>query len=293
MTDRAWVEAWIDGQLDRIATNVGLSEDTPAGELTREEGFRFGSGLMDLLPLRQDVYDYLVESALENFADVFPLDPDEHARAFQAILFAPMVSVALTGRGLSVPELAAVAGLSPPRLYRVMRKGLNLLYKPADPKTRTGIHRKQSGVDYRKARLTVDYDSLLTKEWPDLVGDIQPFVLGILDGARSCLEDPWVRAQVEAGFKAAVAKALRDPILGEIFEGSVQAGQRLIQALSDNDLLLSRAERDRANAAGLVLAELSARKGELLDALKTAAEEIEASPSEGASLGVTGGSPGQ
>lgn len=293
MTDRAWVEDWIDGELDRIAAKLGLSEDTPPEELTRELGFRLGSSLRDLLPVRQEVYDYLAESALENFAEIFPLEPDEDTRAFQAILVAPMVSVALTGRGLSVPELAAVAGLNPPQLYRVMRKGLSLLYKPADPKPRTGIHRDLSGVDYRKARLTVDYDNLLTKEWPDPVGDVQPFLIGILDGAKSCLEDPWARAQVEAGFKAAIAKALRDSILGDIFDGSVQAAQRVIQGLSDNGLLLTQAERNRAHAAGLVLVELSAHKGELLDTLKAAAAEIEASPSGGARLELAGGSAGQ
>jgi hypothetical protein len=293
MTDRAWVEAWIDEQLDRIAADLGLSENTPPENLTRDLGFRFGAKLREVLPANQEVYDYLAESAIENFANVFPLDPDEDTRAFQAILFAPMVSVALTGRGLSVPELAAAAGLNPPQLYRVMRKGLNLLYKPADPKARTGIHREQSGVDYRKARLTVDYDNLLTKEWPEPIGDIQPFLLGLIEGGRSCLEDPWVRAQVEAGFKVAVAKTLRDPILGDIFDGSILAGQRVIQALSDNGLLLTHAERDRAYRAGLVLAELANHKGELLDTLKTASTQIEASPGEMVPREVANGSVGQ
>jgi len=240
--------------------------------------------------VRQEVYDYLAESALANFAEIFPLDPDEDTHAFQAILFAPMVSVGLTGRGLSVPELAAVAGLNPPQLYRVMRKGLRLIYKPADPKPQTGIHRDLSGVDNRKARLTVDYDNLLTKEWPDPIGDLQPFLLGILDGARSCLQDPWVRAQVETGFKTAVAKILRNPTLGDILDGSVQAAQRVIQGLSDNGLLLTRAERDRAHAAGLMLADLSAHKGELLDTLKAAAAEIEASPGGASRPGLASGS---
>jgi hypothetical protein len=293
MTDRAWVEAWIDQRLDRIATDLGLSKSTPPEDLARDLGFRFGVKLREVLPASQDVYDYLAESAIENFADIFPLDPDEDTRAFQAILFAPMVSVALTGRGLSVPELAAVAGLNPPQLYRVMRKGLTLLYKPADPKARTGIHREQSGVDYRKARLTVDHDNLLTKEWPEPIADIQPFLLGLIEGGRSCLEDPWVRAQVEAGFKAAIAKTLRDPILGDIFDGSILAGQRVIQALSDNGLLLTQSERNRAHGAGLVLVELAAHKGELLDTLKTAATEIEAGLSDIAPPAVANGSVGQ
>jgi hypothetical protein len=256
-------------------------------------GFRFGAKLKDALPASQEVYDYLAESAIENFADIFPLDPDEDTRAFQAMLIAPMVSVALTGRGLSIPELASIAGLNPAQLYRVMRKGLNLLYKRADPKTRTGVHRDQSGVDYRKARLTVDYDNLMTKEWPEPMGDIQPFLLGLIEGGKSCLEDPWVKAQVEAGFKAAVAKVLRDPILGDIFDGSILAGQRVIQALSDTGLLLTQAERDRAHGAGLVLAELAAHKGELLDTLKTAAAEIGATPSDAAPPAVANGGVGQ
>ena len=251
MTYRARIEEQIDERLDRIAAELGVSENTPPEQLTRDLGFRFGAKLREVLPVSQELYDYLAESALENFAEVFPLDPDEDTRAFQAILLAPMVSVALTGRGLSVPELAALAGLNAPQLYRVMRKGLSLLFKPADPKPRTGVHREQSGVDHRKARLTVDYDNLLTREWPDPIGDFQPFLLGIIDGARSCLEDPWVRAQVEAGFKSAVARTLRHPTLGDVLDGSVQGAQRVIQGLSDNGLLLTQAERDRALAAGL------------------------------------------
>lgn len=293
MTDRAWIEEWIDEQLDRIAAESGLAENTPPEQLTRDLGFRFGARLREVLPVTQEVYDYLAESALESFAEIFPIDPDEETRAFHAILFAPMVSVALTGRGLSVPELAAVAGLNAPQLYRVMRKGLSLLYKPADPKPRTGIHRELSGVDYRKARLTVDFDSLLTKEWSEPIGELQPFLLGILDGARSCLEDSWVRAQVETGLKGAVAKTLRDPALGDVFDGSVQAAQRVIQGLADEGLLLTQAERDRARAAGLALAELSAHKGDLLDTLKAAAAEIEASPGAASRPGLASGSAAQ
>jgi hypothetical protein len=290
MTDRARIEEQIDERLDRIAAELGVSENTPPEQLTRDLGFRFGAKLREVLPVSQELYDYLAESALENFAEVFPLDPDEDTRAFQAILLAPMVSVALTGRGLSVPELAALAGLNAPQLYRVMRKGLSLLFKPADPKPRTGVHREQSGVDHRKARLTVDYDNLLTREWPDPIGDFQPFLLGIIDGARSCLEDPWVRAQVEAGFKSAVARTLRHPTLGDVLDGSVQGAQRVIQGLSDNGLLLTQAEGDRALAAGLVLAELRGHKGELLDTLKAAAAKIEVSFGGANHPGLAGGS---
>lgn len=279
MTDQDWFDEWIDEKLGRIAAEIGLSEDTPPEELTRELGFQLGAKLKELLPVEQEVYDYLAISALENFAEIFPREPDDDTRAFQAILFAPLIAVGLTGRGLSVPELALIAGLNPSQLYRVMRKGLSLFYKPADPNPRTGIHRDRSGVDHRKARLTVDYDNMLTKEWPDPLSDFQPFLLGLIEGAKSCLEDPWARAQVEAGFKAAVAKALRDPILGDIFDGSVQAAQRAIQGMSDKGLFLSRAERDRAHAAGLMLVELSGHKGELLEALKGAASRIESSTS--------------
>ena len=293
MTDQNWFDEWIDEKLSGIAAEVGLSEDTPPDELTRELGFRFGSKLKDLLPVDQEIYDHLAVTALENFAELFPVDADDDTRAFQAILFAPMVSVGLTGRGLSVPELAQVAGLTPAQLYRVLRNGLNFLYKPADPKPRTGVHRDQSGVDNRKARLTVDYDDLLTRDWPEPLGDIQPFILGILDGAKSCLEDPWVRAQVEAGFKAAIAMALRDPIMGDIFDGSVQAVQRVIHGLTDSGLLLTQNERERAHTAGLVLAELSAHRGEVLNALKTAAAEIEAGPSGYGRPELAGGSADQ
>lgn len=293
MTDEGWFDEWIDERLGRIASAIGLSEDTPPQDLTRELGYRFGAKLRELLPLDQEVYDYLALSALQNLAEVFPPDPDEDIQTFQAILFGPMVSVALTGRGLSVPELASMAGLNPAQLYRVLRKGMNLFYKPADPKPRTGIHRDQSGIDHRKARMTVDYDNMLTKEWPAPLGDIQPFLLGIVEGAKSCLEDTWVRIQVECGFKAAMAKALRDPILGDIFDGGVQAAQRVIQSMADNGLLLSQVERGRAHAAGLLLVELSGHKGELLDALSSAATEIETTPDRAGRPALASGSAGQ
>ncbi len=139
MADEEWFDEWIDEQLARMASEIGLSEDTMPELLTRELGFRFGSKLKDLLPVGQDVCDHVLRSALGNLSEVFPISTDADTRAFQAVLFAPMVSVALTGSGLSVPELAEVAGLSPSQLYRVMRKGLGLFYKPADPEPRTGI----------------------------------------------------------------------------------------------------------------------------------------------------------
>ena len=246
ITYRARIEEQIDETARPNRGRIGGLREYSPEQLTRDLGFRFGAKLREVLPVSRELYDYLAESALENFAEVFPLDPDEDTRAFQAILLAPMVSVALTGRGLWSRSWLRWPDSTHPGLYRVMRKGLSLLFKPADPKPRTGVHREQSGVDHRKARLTVDYDNLLTREWPDPIGDFQPFLLGIIDGARSCLEDPWVRAQVEAGFKSAVARTLRHPTLGDVLDGSVQGAQRVIQGLSDNGLLLTQAERDRA-----------------------------------------------
>ncbi len=164
--------------------------------------------------------------------------------------------------------------MKPAQLYRIQRKGLSLIYKPADPKVRTGVHREYSGVDHRKSRLTVDYDGILTKPWPEPLAPVQPFLLGVIDGGKSCLNDPWVRGQVESGFRVAVAKALADPILGDIFEGCLRATHRIVQGLRNNRLLLTGAEWDRANAFESVLVELAGHKGEFLSTLKGASEQI-------------------
>ncbi len=155
----------------------------------------------------------------------------------------------------------------------------------------TGIHRAQSGVDHRKTRVTLDHDNFLSKEWPEPLDDFQPFLLGIIDGARSSLEDPWVRRQVEVGFKSAITKVLRDPSLGEIFDGGILAAQRIVQRMTDAGLLLTTAERDRAHAAGKVLMELSGHKTVFLAALRSAAVEIEGSSAGTRPAQLAGGFP--
>jgi hypothetical protein len=267
MTDQDELLEKLDEELDRIAEEVGLSEDTAPEDLTYELGFRIGSRLKKLLPVDQGVYDAIATSALESFAEVFPAEDDPDTSSFQACLFAPAAAVFLTGRGLSTSEIALVAGVNPAQLYRIQRKELSLIYKPADPKVRTGVHREYSGVDHRKTRLTVDYDGLLTKPWPEPLAPVQPFLLGVIDGAKSCLNDPWVRGQVESGFKAALAKALANPILGEIFDGCLRAAHRIVQGLRNNRLLLTGAEWDRANAFETLLVELAGHKGDFLSTL--------------------------
>jgi hypothetical protein len=274
MTDEQRLPRRLDDELDRIAEEVGIFEETTPEELTYELGSRFGARLRDLLPLEQPVYDDLAKSALESFAELFPADPDPDTVAFQAFQFAPAVAVFLTGRGLSTPEIALVAGVDPAQLYRIQRRGLSLIYKPADPKVRTGVHREYSGVDHRKSRLTVDYQGLLTKQWPEPLAPIQPFLLGIIDGGKSCLSDPWVRNEVESGFKAAIGKALTDPILGEIFDGIVRAALRITQGLRDSHLLLTQAEISRAQAFQDVVVDVTGHKDELLDTLRKAGREI-------------------
>ena len=141
-------------------------------------GFQLGSRLKDLLPVDQAVVDEIAREMLAEMAALFPLEPNAEIIEFQTYFLAPLVSVLLTGRGLTLAEMAALASVPSQHTYRLYREGISIIFAPKKPTFRTGVNRRFSGRDDRKTYLTLDYQGFATKPWPGPLSEFQPFLQG-------------------------------------------------------------------------------------------------------------------
>jgi hypothetical protein len=273
MTDSNRALAKLDAKADRIIGELGLDPGGPPEQLTFETGFQLGSRFKELLPIDQEVVDDLVGGALGEMAALFPSDPNPELIEFQSYFLGPLVSVFLTGRGLTVSEMATLAAVPSRHTYRLNRKGLSIIFAPKDPTFRTGVNRRFSGRDDRKTYLTLDYQGFATKPWPKPLSEVRPFLRGLLAGLKSWLDDQAIRAILEPSLNIALSKLLSDPELGNLFDGLVMALQRIAQGLREKVLTMV-AEKDRVLRFEKMLVELTGQRERFLSALAEAGNRL-------------------
>jgi hypothetical protein len=148
------------------------------------------------------------------------------------------------------------------------------------------VNRRYSGRDERVTHHVVDPRGFAKKTWPAPLDSVQPFILGMMSGLRSCLERPEVWVELEPKFRRAVAKLLRDPSLGDLMGGVVLALDRIAQGLRDTapgqpgPILKMKAEREKAVQFQSMLAELSRHRPQILAELARAGRKLGSEPAE-------------
>ena len=273
MTDTDAALAALDKKTNRLLEEVGITPDGPPDQLTYETGLELGKRFASLLPVEQSVFDAVAFEILDSFADLFPEDPDPETLEFQAYFLGPFLSKLISGRGLTIPQLAIVAGVSAEHVYRLHRNGLTILYKHENAVAVTGVNRRYSGLDGRESHLVIDHEGFVTKPWPEPAGVFQPFIVGLITGVRSWLDDPHLRGQLEAGIRGAITKVMVDPVIGDLFDGVTEAGERVATALRDS-VLVMKSEKGRATDFVAALAGLRTHRHQFLDAMAEATRQI-------------------
>jgi len=269
MTDPEEALAKLEEKADQIAEELGLDPDGSPEQLTYDVGFRFGSRFKELLPVEQAVIDDLVREILAEMGALLPLEPNAEIIEFQTYILGPLVSGFLTGRGLTLTEMATLAAVPSRHIYRLNRKGLSILFAPKQPTFGTGVNRRFSGRDDRKTYLTLDYQGFATKPWPEPLSEVKPFLQGLLAGLRSWLGDPAVREMLEPSLKIALSRLLRDPELGNIFDGLLLALQRVAQGLRE-EIVTMVAEKEKIFRFETVLVQLAGQRELFLSTLAEA-----------------------
>ena len=135
------------------------------------------------------------------------------------------------------------------------------------------MNRRLSGLDGRQTHLALDLNGVQSKQWPEPVAFVQPFLLGILDGLRTWLESPEYRIPIEEGIERALPEMLSDPVLGELFDGLLTGVQRVAQGLRDQ-VLVMKAEKDKTQRLLDTLVELASRRSEVLATLAQAGASV-------------------
>ncbi len=280
MTEEGPSSTALDEKADRIFEEIGLDPDGPPEHLTYEAGRKFGERFGEFLPLDQDIIDEILREALEEFAGIFPKDPDPETIEFRAYLLGPLVALFLTGRGLTTPEMAKLAGVTRQHAYRLNRKGLSIIYEERSPPVKVGVNRRFSGRDERETHHVLNLKGVTKKPWPAPADAVQPFLLGMMDGLQVCLERPEIRAELEPRFKRAFSNLLQDPSLGELMDGVVLALDRIAQGLRDTipgqpgPILRMKSEREKVLAFQAMLAELSRQRPAVLAELAKAGRAL-------------------
>jgi len=280
MTEEGRSSTALDKKSDRIFEEIGLDPDGPPEQLTYESGRKFGERFGEFLPLNQDIIDELLHDALEEFAAIFPKDPDPGTIEFQAYMLGPLVALFVAGRGLTIPEMATLAGVTRQHAYRLNRKVLSIIYEERAPPVKVGVNRRFSGRDDRETHHVLDPQGLTKRAWPAPADPVQPFLLGMMDGLRACLERPEIRAELEPRFKIALSDLLQDPSLGELMDGLVLALDRIAQGLRDTapgrpgPILSMKSEREKALAFQQMLVEMSRQRPAILAELAKAGRSL-------------------
>ncbi len=259
---------------------IGLDPDGPPEQLTYEAGRGFGERFGELLRLDQEIIDEIVREAVEEYASIFPKDPDQGAIEFQAYLLGPLVALFLTGRGLTTPQMAMLARVTRQHAYRLNRKGLSIIYEERAPPVRVGVNRRFSGRDDRETHHILDLHGPMKKPWPAPADAVQPFILGLMDGLQVSLGRPEVRAVLEPRIKRVLSELLRDPSLGDLMDGLILGLDRVAQGLRDTapgqpgPILKIRVEREKALAFQQMLAEVSRQRPAVLAELAKAGRAL-------------------
>lgn len=266
MWDETASTSAIDERVDHILSGLGLKPDGPAEQFTYFAGRAFGERFGELLPIDQALLDSMVREALEEFESIFPTNPDAETLEFQAYLLGPLVSLFLAGRGLTIPEIAILAGVTRAHAYRLNRVGLSIIYAEKESTPHVGVNRRYSGRDDRESHRVIDLDRLGLKPWPEPIEPIRPFLLGMMDGLKAALARPEVRDQIEPKMLAAFGNLLSDSAVGDVIDGMILALDRIAQGLRDTapgqsgPILRMQSDREKAVAFQGMLAELKARR---------------------------------
>ena len=167
----------------------GSTPTRPVEQFNYQSGREFGKRLVELWPdspgLRDRILRHVAREAFAEFQSTFPRSPNPGVAEFQTYFLGPLISKAVVGRGLTVPQLAALAEVTPEHVYRLKRAGLSIIFEEEDPPVISGVNRRFSGLDRRQTHLSLDLKGVTSKKWPEPVAVVQPFLLGILDGART------------------------------------------------------------------------------------------------------------
>jgi hypothetical protein len=266
-------DSGFDESADRILEEMGICEETPPSDLTYDVGSNFSARLLSSIESDPSlVYDF-ADAVLEIFVEMFPRDPDTETVEVQTYFWAPWVSKLLTGRGLTIPQIATVAGVSTGHVYRLMGRGLRIMYVEVNPPARRGVNRRFTGVDGRQTHLLPDPTGLTERPWPTGAEEYRPFIRGLMAGLEARLGDADLKAKLEPFVMTALSAILTDPKLGDVFDGAVQAIQRIAQTLRER-VLKSLAEKDRATQLACAMCELSSQKELVFDALAEAATHL-------------------
>jgi len=270
----------LDKKADQVLDEIGLDPDAAPEEFTYDSGCKFGQRFAYLLAQDQTAIEELFREVLKEFEGIFPGDPLPETIEFQAYLLGPLVSLLLTGRGLTIPEMATLAGVTREHAYRMNRNGLAIIFKEQAPPVRPGVNRRFSGRDDRATYHLLDTQGLSEKPWPAPAEEFRPFVLGVMKGHQESLEQPKVRAQLEPRFKQALSNLLRDLSLGDLMDGVVLALDRIAQGLRDTPpgrpgpILRMKAEREKAVEFQAMLAEISRQRPAILAELSKVGSDL-------------------
>ena len=273
MTDTELELAALDKKADLIIEELGLDPEGPPEQLTYELGYELGQRFASLLPVKQEVFDAIAFEILDSFVSMFPKNPDPETEEFQAYFLSTFLSKQLTGRGLTTPQLAAVAGVTPEHVYRLQRNGLSILFNRDEPNPRVGVNRRFSGLDGRQNHLMIDPQGVVSRPWPGPASTFQPFVTGLLSGLKVQLDTPQVRAQLEPRVRIALTKVLCDPAMGDLFDGVTEAAMRVGTAIRDSVLVMM-SEKEKVTDFVAAIADLKTHRQEFLDAIAEAARQV-------------------
>jgi hypothetical protein len=274
MTEMGQATTTLDEKADRILEDLGLDPEGGPEQFTFEVGHEFGFRFAEALTVEAELFEEFLREMLLEFASLFPRDPDSDVIELQAYLLGPLVSLFLTGRGLTIPEMATLAGVNRQHAYRVNRMGLSMIYAEQAPPVKSGVNRRFSGRDDRETHHIVDVRGFVKKPWPEPLDSIQPFLLGTIAGMKVFLERPVVKAQLEPALMRAFANLLADPGLGDLMDGVVSGLDRVAQGLRDQ-VFVMKAEKEKAIEFQTMLAEIRVRRAGIVRVLAYTGECIE------------------
>jgi hypothetical protein len=270
MTDMEQPETVLDKKADQIFQEIGLDPDGAADQFTYESGCKFGNRFAELIANDQTVMEEIMREVLSELEGIFPTDPSPETLEFQAYLVGPLLTVFLTGRGLTIPEMAILAGVTKKHAYRLNRRGLSILYKDRTPPVRVGVNRRFSGRDDRATYHVLDTEGIVQKPWPASAETVRPFVQGMMETLQQFLAGPEVRGKLERRFRQALSNLLQDPSLGDLMDGVVLALDRIAQGLRDTapgqlcPILRMKGEREKVLEFQALLVELSRQRPAIL-----------------------------
>jgi len=281
MTEEGQSNTALDEKADRVLEELGLDLNGPPTQLTYDAGRKFGERFGEFLPLDQEIIDEVLREILGQFVSMFPKDPDPETVEFQAYFLGPLVNLFLSGRGLTIPEMAVLARVTREHAYRLNRKGLSIMFGEQVPQKRVGVNRRFDGRDDREHRLVLDTRGFTKKPWPAPAEVARPFMLGMMEGLAACLERPEVRGVIEPAFMRGFAALLADPKLGDLMDGVVLSLDRIAQGLRDTapgqtgPILRMKAEREKAFQFQAMLSEIRAHRDGVVRVLAYTGECIE------------------